>query len=103
MQCSNTENYCYALRPRIINPFLPQGKWKFVRIVELSDKELWNEFQVFFTTAFTRNLSFIQRTENSNCCATDLAGLLDLRNDNSASEHQFFTILNFSYRRLNFL
>ena len=103
MQCSKTENYCYALRPRIINPFLPQGKWKFVWIVELSDKGLWNELQVLFTKAFPRNLSFIQARENSNCWATDLTRLLDLRNDNSASEHQFFTILNFSYRRLNFL
>ena len=91
------------MRAGIIKPFLPQGKWKFVRIVKLSDKELWNEFQVFLTRAFTRNLSFIQTREISNCWVTDLVRLLDLRNDNSASEHQFFTILNFPYRRLNFL
>ena len=85
------------MRARIINPFLPQGKSKFVRIVirivKLSDKELWNEFPVVLTRAFPRNLNFSQTRENSNCWVTDLAGLLDLRNDNSGSEHQFFTIL----------
>ena len=83
-------------------PFLSQGKWIFFRtvisIVELSNKELGNYFPVVFIKAFPRNLSFIQTRVN--CWATDLARLLDLRNENSASEHQFFIILNFPYRRL---
>ena len=52
------------------------------------------------TKAFPRNLSFIQTRENSKCWPTDLARLLDLRNENLASEHQFFIILNFPYSRL---
>ena len=77
LKCLKILNYCYVLRARIINPFLAQGKWKFVlivlRIFELSDKELWNEFPVVFTKAFPRNLYFTQIRENSNCWAIDLA------------------------------
>ena len=65
------------MRDGIINPFLAQGKWKFfrtvIRIFELSDKELWNEFPVVFTEDFPGNLTFIQTRRNLNYWAIDLA------------------------------